>query len=164
MGNSVTHRLLRCINAMRRVIGPELALVDDPVKQFQTYQLAWARMRVALIVTVTTFTVLALSLYFLASEFLPAWWPNNRYGKLLVYVVSVVTALVPYTWFLRRRYRFALRCELSNMGIPICIKCGYNLSGNASGICPECGTAIPDELKRKLANNEPEPTTDTPEE
>jgi hypothetical protein len=24
-----------------------------------------------------------------------------------------------------------------------CEKCGYNLTGNTSGICPECGTAIP---------------------
>lgn len=22
----------------------------------------------------------------------------------------------------------------------LCVKCGYNLSGNASGVCPECGT------------------------
>lgn len=23
----------------------------------------------------------------------------------------------------------------------LCLKCGYNLTGNASGVCPECGTA-----------------------
>lgn len=26
-----------------------------------------------------------------------------------------------------------------------CMKCGYNLMGNVSGICSECGTSIPDE-------------------
>jgi hypothetical protein len=24
----------------------------------------------------------------------------------------------------------------------LCIKCGYNLTGNVSGICPECGEKI----------------------
>lgn len=26
---------------------------------------------------------------------------------------------------------------------PLCKHCGYNLTGNVSGICPECGTPIP---------------------
>jgi hypothetical protein len=26
---------------------------------------------------------------------------------------------------------------------PQCDKCGYNLTGNVSGVCPECGTAVP---------------------
>ena len=25
----------------------------------------------------------------------------------------------------------------------LCLKCGYNLTGNVSGICPECGTEVP---------------------
>jgi hypothetical protein len=31
--------------------------------------------------------------------------------------------------------------------IPVghCQRCGYNLTGNVSGVCPECGTAIPRE-------------------
>jgi hypothetical protein len=24
----------------------------------------------------------------------------------------------------------------------LCIRCGYNLTGNVSGVCPECGTVI----------------------
>ncbi len=39
-----------------------------------------------------------------------------------------------------------------------CQSCGYNLTGNTSGICPECGTPIPKDKK------EPEPTTDNPEQ
>lgn len=32
-----------------------------------------------------------------------------------------------------------------------CKKCGYNLFTNTSGICPECGTPIPKEVREKLA-------------
>lgn len=29
-----------------------------------------------------------------------------------------------------------------------CDSCGYNLTGNASGVCPECGTKIPQKFSR----------------
>jgi hypothetical protein len=32
-----------------------------------------------------------------------------------------------------------------------CRRCGYNLTGNASGICSECGTPIPEEQRTQLA-------------
>jgi hypothetical protein len=31
-----------------------------------------------------------------------------------------------------------------------CRNCGYDLTGNVSGICPECGTPIPEEVKATL--------------
>ncbi len=37
-----------------------------------------------------------------------------------------------------------------------CIECGYSLKGNTSGICPECGTPIPENVKQGLTTNEPE--------
>jgi predicted amidophosphoribosyltransferase len=27
-------------------------------------------------------------------------------------------------------------------GGPICPRCGYSLTGNVSGVCPECGTPV----------------------
>lgn len=32
-----------------------------------------------------------------------------------------------------------------------CPKCDYDLTGNVSGICPECGTLIPQDIKEKTA-------------
>jgi uncharacterized RDD family membrane protein YckC len=32
----------------------------------------------------------------------------------------------------------------------VCLGCGYNLHGNVSGICPECGGAIPAETQARL--------------
>ncbi len=42
-------------------------------------------------------------------------------------------------WFTREDIRRRLRTELVRKSIPVCIPCGYNLKGNVSGICPECG-------------------------
>ena len=53
-----------------------------------------------------------------------------------VHIVLVVTAVPLALWTLsalRRRDRNAM---------PICISCGYDLTGNTSGTCPECSTAI----------------------
>ncbi|MHC4445919.1 MAG: hypothetical protein ACYTA5_25265 [Planctomycetota bacterium] len=37
-----------------------------------------------------------------------------------------------------------------------CLVCKYNLTGNISGVCPECGTTIPDNVKQELQNQEPQ--------
>lgn len=55
----------------------------------------------------------------------PLWW------------VSVLLATYPTIAFIRgplRRHRRRRRGE--------CIGCGYDLTGNESGVCPECGEAI----------------------
>ena len=41
----------------------------------------------------------------------------------------------------KERQRF-LRQRLNDRGIPICMTCGYDLTGNVNGVCPECGTEI----------------------
>jgi hypothetical protein len=53
--------------------------------------------------------------------------------KALFYCVAVPTLVL--CWLHARRV-FPEHC---------CPSCGYNLTGNVSGVCPECGTPIPDE-------------------
>jgi hypothetical protein len=61
------------------------------------------------------------------------------------YVISVpcwtiilISGALPAIWFRRRlRHLRILRA------VGCCPSCGYNLTGNTSGVCPECGTAIP---------------------
>jgi hypothetical protein len=42
----------------------------------------------------------------------------------------------------RRAIAFYLRADLANDGKLVCKECGYDLSGNVSGRCPECGSRI----------------------
>ena len=45
-------------------------------------------------------------------------------------------------WLPKRQMQRSLRQELAKTGSPVCIECGYNLTGNVSGVCPECGERI----------------------
>lgn len=58
---------------------------------------------------------------------------SMRFG-LLIFVLGFYPTLVLVVGRVRRRHR-----KRRNL----CIDCAYSLTGNTSGICPECGTAIP---------------------
>ena len=47
-------------------------------------------------------------------------------------VLAVPLVIWLAAWGTRRRF-----------GAGRCATCGYDLTGNVSGICPECGTAVP---------------------
>lgn len=53
--------------------------------------------------------------------FLPLW---------IVFMIVIVPTMAFWYW-----------SRLPRPGY--CIKCGYNLTGNTSGICSECGTTTP---------------------
>ena len=56
---------------------------------------------------------------------------------------GAVAGIATFIYLLEQRgSRLALR--LSYSSDPFCTKCEYNLTGNLSGICPECGTPIAD--------------------
>lgn len=60
--------------------------------------------------------------------------PGTRLDALYwpCWVVVLVTALLPLRWFIRRGKAAAGHCR----------RCGYDLTANLSGTCPECGTPI----------------------
>jgi hypothetical protein len=47
--------------------------------------------------------------------------------------IAAVLAILPTVWVIQRR-------RASSQGH--CDKCGYNLTANVTGVCPECGTAV----------------------
>ncbi len=73
--------------------------------------------------------------------FLPPWLENyiriewfsdgSFYVSLLSPILAVVLALPPLGWFAANRRKRARH--------PRCTSCGYNLTGNITGRCPECG-------------------------
>ena len=78
----------------------------------------------------------------------------SRWSVYLLFTLCLIGFGIA-TWFTREDIRRRLRAELAKKGIPVCIPCGYNLTGNVSGICPECGKAIPKQTQEKLAAHPP---------
>ena len=52
---------------------------------------------------------------------------------LVVFLLYPIVALIKSSL----RWRRMRRCQRG-----LCVKCGYNLTGNESGVCPECGDRI----------------------
>jgi len=57
--------------------------------------------------------------------------------ELLLHSTIIPLVLVSAYKTSNSRKRRHIRCEFQ-----ICIHCSYNLTGNESGVCPECGTEI----------------------
>jgi len=56
------------------------------------------------------------------------------------WLLACMFALTPIIWLviIARDFRQERRHRSGH-----CLRCGYNLTGNISGVCPECGTATP---------------------
>ena len=62
---------------------------------------------------------------------------HSKGVALPYWIIILLTAIAPGFW---------LRAEISRrrrMRTGLCQSCGYNLTGNTSGVCPECGTPLP---------------------
>ncbi|MBU0717644.1 MAG: hypothetical protein KJ749_05290 [Planctomycetes bacterium] len=55
-----------------------------------------------------------------------------------VWVVAFLLGIYPAVSFIRGPLRRRRRRKRG-----LCIKCGYNLTGNVSGVCPECAEPVP---------------------
>ena len=66
------------------------------------------------------------------------------YIRFALYLLPISCAAYPVFAFLRGPVRLRRRRSLG-----LCIDCGYNLTGNISGVCPECGTPTICEVKRR---------------
>ncbi len=60
-----------------------------------------------------------------------------RWGKGLAMTVGITLAVGLMVWAVCRLVRG--RIILTSLA---CRKCSYDLTGNVSGVCPECGTAV----------------------
>ena len=62
-----------------------------------------------------------------------------RVSPLLVYIMACVCVQTLFGIALRRSVMQHVRKQLNELGLPVCMLCGYDLTGNVSGTCPECG-------------------------
>jgi hypothetical protein len=62
--------------------------------------------------------------------------------RLLAPGIGAIAAGVLTLWLVRRRITLNVRQQLVKLGLPTCLSCGYDLTGNTSGACPECGTGV----------------------
>jgi hypothetical protein len=60
-------------------------------------------------------------------------------SRVLLAIAAGAAILLLLGWNRARRKRRRDRLIAAN----VCVKCGYNLIANTSGVCPECGTPVP---------------------
>jgi hypothetical protein len=72
--------------------------------------------------------------------------PNLRSSRLVVPLLLPTGLLVPLAAMFVRRFA---RCRRP-LSASMCPMCSYNLTGNRSGTCPECGMPIPEEVRKEL--------------
>ncbi len=80
----------------------------------------------------------------LLSDMLADVIPGLGHGFWWTVFIGAAAMGVPAASWMRtsRRARRLLRSHLIRLGIPICLDCGYDLTGNVSGRCPECGAEL----------------------
>lgn len=66
---------------------------------------------------------------------LPTWMPIVTLATCGLLLLILMSNSV-------KSMRRSIRVSLSHMGHPCCVACGYDLTGNVSGVCPECGTDV----------------------
>ena len=69
--------------------------------------------------------------------------PLSMFGGLIGGIAGGIiggSGVAAATWFWGRRFHRFLRERLLALGVPVCLKCGYDLRGQTEPRCPECGT------------------------
>jgi len=69
--------------------------------------------------------------------------PPVTHHRLIVvpyWLPAALFAIPPAVWLIALRRRWRRRYRLAH---GLCLTCGYNLTGNVTGRCPECGAPVP---------------------
>ena len=94
----------------------------------------------AIVLCVVVVTVLKIQIA--RATGLPRWLGS----ALISGFVGGLIGRCGFQWYLRNPIRKYLRDELVARGVPICLRCGYDLRGQTESRCPECGGAFDERL------------------
>ena len=76
---------------------------------------------------------------FVLGTLLKSWALPNWLIGVFTSTICVTASLLGIQLFWRKPLRAYIRRELNQRGIPVCLHCGYNLTGLPELRCPECG-------------------------
>lgn len=76
-------------------------------------------------------------------------------SKFFAMIGGVIGCLAAMCWQHRRVGRQVLRRHLVRCGVPVCLRCGYDLRGlpGTNAQCPECGDELSNAQKQLLASD-----------
>ena len=92
---------------------------------------------VAVVLCLVPATVSVVSSY---TGLLFGWNGTGRVSMLVPWWLIPLGLAYPLWILVRHVHRTETRRVRRRLGL--CRDCGYNLTGNESGVCPECGTAV----------------------
>jgi hypothetical protein len=69
-------------------------------------------------------------------------WASFTLSVVMLSMLLGAMAGVILRGFTQQSFQRFVRSELIARGIRVCVRCGYCLTGNTSGVCPECGTSV----------------------
>jgi len=75
-------------------------------------------------------------------------------GTLINALIWAIFGAFAGAFFWRRPYILFLRRYLQDQGVPVCLKCGYDLRGLNDPRCPECGEAFDERLLKPMPDQE----------
>jgi len=143
-----TRGLLKHARRLNLLLYPELARLDTEQERDAALRAVaviyrrWWWYSASIVVTLGGGLVVGV----VAAEGLQRVGIPSVVGSAMVRAVAVFGGLavggIALGCLYRARNRRELRRVLVARGVAICVACGYDLTGNVSGRCPECGTLM----------------------
>lgn len=145
------HWLLDPFGVRRRIVNgllPELARFPSATSRSIAIYSARIPQFYSAQVSALLFGSIAASVYMIGATYINPR-PDGTFAIILEWVFLILASFWLFAWLEVARIRVlleptrrALRIRLSRIGLPTCVACGYNLKGNVSGICSECGQHV----------------------
>ena len=73
--------------------------------------------------------------------------------SLMVFPAVILIGYLLVVWIWRRGVARSLRGKLVEAGVPVCLRCGYDLRGTTEPRCPECGWRVNEVVRRAFSGN-----------